>query len=161
MLQRPSPQRLRIRVRLRIGHALPIQLVSKVLTFVIKAIYTIYSVNHFNSFAINKTVQTIEPKDPNVTEFGGLKMTRKDEEKLKAAYGCSGCGGSHVGGSGKITFGKLNTDCEWLITVDDGSVIELSIKEFSVRLNFDNHLEPCTNDVIEIFGIFDSPHPPH
>ena len=81
-------------------------------------------------------------KDPNITEFGGVKMTKKDEEKLKAAYGCSGCGGSHVGGGGEITFGNHDTDCEWLITVDDGSVIELSIKEFSVRLKSDIYHVP-------------------
>ena len=84
------------------------------------------------------------PKDPNITEFGGLEMTKKDEVKLKAAYGCSGCGGSHVGGSGEITFGNHDADCEWLITVEDGSVIELSIKEFSVRLKSDLYQMPDT-----------------
>ena len=71
-------------------------------------------------------------------------MTRKDEEKLKAAYGCAGCGGSHLGEIGEINFGNHDTNCEWLITVDDGSLIELSIKEYSVRLTFlksDIHLQ--------------------
>ena len=54
-------------------------------------------------------------KNKNVTEFGGLNMTKKDVEKLWAAYGCSGCGGSHVGEGGNIAFGMNDSkdkDCE-------------------------------------------------
>ena len=79
----------------------------------------------------------MSPKDQTVTEVGGQEMSSGDMSKLQAAYGCdgttySGCGGYRTGQEGNLSI-KGEQSCHWLITVDPGFVVELEIKNFSVR----------------------------
>lgn len=85
------------------------------------------------------------PKDDSVKEFGGLIMTEQDERKLMAAYGCSGCGGSHLGEKGEIGIKLGDKECEWLITVKEGSVIELNIEKFNVSLQLSVYFKKTCN----------------
>ena len=47
----------------------------------------------------------------------------------------SGCGGSLVGLGGRLS-GEYDVGCDWLITVDDGFIVQLDFEQFQVRLLF-------------------------
>ena len=76
------------------------------------------------------------PKDPSITIVGGHELSEGDKVKLQASYGCEGtasggCGGYRSGDGGNITLGKEG-QCDWLIKVEIGFVVELMVTNFSV-----------------------------
>lgn len=96
------------------------------------------------SFAVNTSLPTIVAKAPgngNRT-FSGKEMTKKDGAKLRKAYSCnedgsrSGCGGHFQGEHGEIDLERSEArgqeECEWLLYVRDGLVVNLKIDELQV-----------------------------
>ncbi len=84
---------------------------------------------------------TLVPRDPGVTSLGGPVMTEQDVSKLRRAYSCvgrdyGGCGGSLVGVGGSIDGNRAGQDgegCEWLVTVEDGNLVQIEFQNFKVR----------------------------
>lgn len=94
-------------------------------------------------------------KDENVTEFSGSALSESDALKLNIAYGCDAegqnkgqCGGNISGEDGIIDSPPVDfpfpvagkQTCEWIITVDTDSVIEITFEE----LNVTHFLKPFT-----------------
>lgn len=80
-------------------------------------------------------------------------MTEKDIQKLQRAYNCNGtsttgCGGHFHGDVGSIE-ASSNTDCEWLISVGDGFLVQLEFLD--QKVNRRNHIVFNTNSRVKIF----------
>merc|ERR1719225_2112062 len=100
--------------------------------------YDFTSVMHYSlkSFAIDSSQNTVTPKDSSITEAGNTELSAGDIKKLQCMYNCdgttyNGCGGHVYGDSG--TLDALDDDkCQWMIRVEDGYAIEISVITFDV-----------------------------
>merc|ERR1712013_570756 len=100
--------------------------------------YDFTSVMHYSlkSFAIDYDQNTVTPKDSSITEAGNTELSAGDIKKLQCMYNCdgttyNGCGGHVYGDSG--TLDALDDDkCQWMIRVDDGFAVEISVITFDV-----------------------------
>merc|ERR1712088_789820 len=100
--------------------------------------YDFTSVMHYSlkSFAIDSSQNTVTPKDSSITSAGNTELSAGDIKKLQCMYNCdgttyNGCGGHVYGDSG--TLDALDDDkCQWMIRVEDGYAIEISVITFDV-----------------------------
>merc|ERR1719431_447429 len=100
--------------------------------------YDYYSIMHYrlNSFAINASENVMIPTDPAITYTGNTELSAMNKTKLQCMYNCdgtsySGCGGHQTGDSGSLDAGD-DDSCDWLIIVEDGFAIEITVTEFDV-----------------------------
>ena len=76
----------------------------------------------------------LQPKDPAITEAGGVELTEIDKQKLTSAYGCTACGGhqySVSGGSFQASSSISTTFCDWIFRTGQNKQIILN---FSVMI---------------------------
>merc|ERR1719505_441681 len=100
--------------------------------------YDFTSVMHYSlkSFAIDYSQNTVTPKDSSITEAGNTQLSTGDIKKLQCMYNCdgttyNGCGGHVYGDEG--TLDALDDDkCQWMIRVEDGFAVEISVITFDV-----------------------------
>merc|ERR1712013_116260 len=100
--------------------------------------YDFTSVMHYSlkSFAIDYSQNTVTPKDSSITEAGNTQLSAGDIKKLQCMYNCdgttyNGCGGHVYGDEG--TLDALDDDkCQWMIRVEDGFAVEISVITFDV-----------------------------
>jgi len=103
--------------------------------------YDYTSIMHYGltSFAIDSSQWVMTPVDTSVTFTGNSVLSALDIAKMECLYYCDGtnpgtCGGHKYGDSGVIESSGLSRGggCKWLLRVDDGYGIKLSIESFSI-----------------------------
>jgi len=114
--------------------------------------YDFKSVMHYSlkSFAVNRSLNVMTPKDSSITDVGNNELSAMDIEKLNYAYYCEGktkakCGGSIYSPTGGDIDGKVlpdQTTCETILKTDNGKGVELSLTT--------NFVGTCDEDYLEV-----------